>query len=296
MEKSQETSRSEQISSPKLGRLGMVGRRIKDLVTVTALSLMAVLGACEPDKGTCYDPDHRSRYPFDVNTEVALAIHIILNDAGTDYIDEQAVRDDIDEIRRVYADIIGRFYVTSVHRVKNSYFQPNYYEGDTGRDFENRLREYIDSYGVDGAIDIVYVPTSLEAGEPRVEGTRIYGAKEDFIALYADPITGRTYLKKSASHELGHFFELLHPYEPGGDKLNDTINYFEACEHVDHRMTTLPQDGVCIEACSDGSNPAPANIMGKSYCLPQLPQDLSPDQKSFANCVLHSTKKRKRDM
>ncbi|MFH1534095.1 MAG: hypothetical protein ABID64_04130 [Nitrospirota bacterium] len=298
MNKLSETSSSNTIPRAKLGRLGIAGRRIKDLVAVTALSLMAVLGACEKGEDSkkaaierCYDPGHRRQYLFQQMIFVALAIHIVMNDDGASDINEDAIRVNIDDLRRVYGDMIRDFYVARVRRVHDSALQPNMIPGESRDEYEDRLRAYIDVNGTDGAVDIMYIP-----GDTGVSGTYLTTPKgEEFLALYTDD-AGTTYLKKATAHEMGHILELKHPFASGGDGLDDTVNYSEACAHI-QSITTYMSGDVCMAACGDGSNAAPANLMDYNLCtgdvgqtLQVYPEELTYDQLEFANCVLQSAK------
>ncbi len=306
MNNTPDTASESEISGPKLSRLGVFGRGVKDMIAVTALSLMAVLSACQFNQGEdpkkeaierCYDPDHRAQYPFNQNIFVALAVHIVMNSDGTSNIDEDSIKENITDIRRVYGDMIRDFYVARVRRVPETTLQPYMIPDESREDYEERLKAYIDEHGTDGAVDIMYVP-----GNTGVSGTYLTTpAGEEFLVLYTND-RGETYLKKAAAHELGHLLELKHPFEGDGDGLGDTINYSQACAHV-QSIVTYMVGNVCMAACGDGpdgkpgSNAAPANLMDYNICRGDLgqtlqvyPEELTYDQIGFANCVLNSAK------
>jgi Pregnancy-associated plasma protein-A len=301
MKNTPDTSSTSEISRPKIGRFDMLKRRIGDTIMATAMALAPMLTACEfnDDKDPkaesiekCYDPDHREQFPLHQNIFIALAVHIVMNSDGTSNIDEDSIRENITDIRRVYGDMVRDFYVTSVKRVPETALQPYMVPEESREDYEERLKAYIDENGTDGAVDIMYIP-----GDTGVSGTYLTTpAGEEFIVLYTDN-EGKTYLKKAAAHELGHLFELKHPFDAdGGDGLGDTINYSQACAHVQSIITYMDGD-VCMASCGDGSNAAVVNLMDYNICygaqgqtLQVYPEGLTQDQVKFSNCVLSSAK------
>lgn len=298
MNNTPDTVSQSEISTPKLSRLDVFGRRINNMIAATALSLMAVLGACEDSKNVnprkaaverCSDPDYSAQFPIRQGIQIALAIHIVMNSDGTSNVDLDAIKEDIDDLRRVYRDIVEDIYVARVRRVHDSTLQPNVVPGESRDDYEARLKAYVNEYGTDGALDVMYIPGDLGG----VGGTFLTtGGSEDFITVYTNQ-QGVAHRRQTLSHESGHWLGLPHPSDLEGDGIEDTMNYSVACGDVE-LTTTYFEGGICMVSCTNGSYADQVNVMDIFTCFDVNgnpvyagEEGITLGQVTKANCVLH---------
>lgn len=278
------------------GTINALHRKVLILASLIGAALTAAAG-CDfnetkyyPDPTKverCYDPNYRNQFPFHERMEIALAIHFVLSEDGNSPMNLDAVKEDVDELRRLYGSFVQDIYVTSVdYFTDNTLLPENAPIGETDEQYKERFRDFVDITAVDGAVDIYYIPSPIAVGESGKAGFHTYSGQEDAIAIFTDE-DGQPYAKKTVSHEMGHYFGLEHPNNPP-DRFESTLDIAGECPTPEY-ITYIDQNtGKCMQACSaDISIAQEANNMGYTTCA--VIDYLEPDQTLTLEQLLYSS-------
>ncbi|MEM9991526.1 MAG: hypothetical protein AAF738_07155, partial [Bacteroidota bacterium] len=131
---------------------------------------------------------------------VPITFHLTAKDDGTQRVSERAILDQLCSLNEDFAPLNIQFYIHRLHYINSSVLFDNHRQGQTQMENER------DRFSID-----VFIFENANTDSGIEEGITFgyYSPSRDWVVMRKDQISGRSVV---LTHELGHFFSLLHPY------------------------------------------------------------------------------------
>lgn len=236
----------------------------------------------------CFDSEVQALYPLSEPAQISLAIHKVVDTQNNVHISENGIQADL-ALTNAAFEGVAQFSISGYNDVGVDVFLR--VDGESDEEYDSRTWAFMAANDVQGSIDIFYVYQNLGISGSGISTRVANDGSEGYVVVYVgdDGVT-ENYI--ALPHELGHYFELRHPFDSRGDGLDDTVDYGEACADIEAISAPYPIDGVCYQACGDGTYEERVNYMSYASCEdPGGPgtywtQHFTGGQKAVMGCVI----------
>ncbi len=205
-------------------------------------------------------------------SRIPIQIHIIRKSNGTDGLDASSVPGIINRLNNNFANANMSFYQCN---------DINYIDSDAYYDLNGLEQIQVDRRNNVSNVINIYFANSVHNGVSRVCGFTTYNNASDYIFI-KNGCTGTR--KNTVSHEIGHYFSLIHTHGISNTNVTDELVNGSNCSTAGDQICDTPADpnlsggllnrqcqyiGTAIDINGDAYRPNPNNIMsyGRSRCF-----------------------------